>query len=127
MGTNDAYAERVSALAEIEAEGESDEGINGLVGYVVTISEAVAGVMNHVAADAFVRFAVQRGLALGECVRRYVIFAGAAAVDSRMTSSGSMAISEGYSFCPSIRSSKLCAATSPMRFSGWRTVVKLGV
>ncbi len=55
----------------------------------------------------------------------YVV--GAFAVDSRAASSGSMAISESSLFFPSMRSSRVCAATSPMRFSGWRTVVRLGV
>ncbi len=43
------------------------------------------------------------------------------------SSSGSIAISEGYSFCPSIRSNRTWAATSPIRFNGCCTVVRLGV
>jgi hypothetical protein len=51
--------------------------------------------MNHVGPDAFVRGRLPRLREADECVRRYVISPGAFAVDSRTTSSGSIAISEG--------------------------------
>src|SRR5579883_3374716 len=48
-------------------------------------------------------------------------------VDSRMTSSGWMAISRGSSFLVSMRSRRVWAAIVPIRIRGWRTVVRLGV
>src|SRR5205807_4111168 len=44
-------------------------------------------------------------------------------VDSRITNSGSMAISAAYSWRPSIWSTSVCAATCPILRSGCRTVV----
>lgn len=48
---------------------------------------------------------------------------GAGAVDLRTTSSGSIAISGTYSPPPSMRSTTVCAAISPMRRRGCLTVV----
>src|SRR2546429_6696827 len=48
-------------------------------------------------------------------------------VDSRITNSGSMAISAAYSWRPSIWSTSVCAATCPILRSGCRTVVNPGL
>jgi hypothetical protein len=49
------------------------------------------------------------------------------AVELRTTNSGSMAISGTQSSCSSIRFNKVRAAISPIFWSGWRTVVRLGL
>ena len=51
----------------------------------------------------------------------------ALAVELRTINSGSMAISGTHSSCSSIRFNKVRAAISPIFWSGWRTVVRLGL
>src|SRR5579884_2528797 len=54
-------------------------------------------------------------------------FALGGQVDSRMMSSGTMAIWSGTSFSPRMRCSNMRAAVVPMACRGWRMVVRLGL
>ena len=59
--------------------------------------------------------------------RRLSVYRPGGAVDLRTTSSGSIEISETYFILPSMRSSRVRAAISPIRCKGCLTVVRGGV